>query len=138
MERHKEQYSPQRQEDEQQGEESGRHGEDSDTDSDISILRWLQGLRKEGARGQSHENPEPDVVEEEETKEQPRQEDKRNVPGQGDLEPSREVAVEGVEKEALDEQPRRKMKNKEDCSKVQHPTGVGIHGWKEAEERGRT
>ena len=50
---HKEQYPPQRQEDEQQGEESGGHGEDSDTDSDISILRWLQGLRKEEAGGQS-------------------------------------------------------------------------------------
>ena len=30
------------------------------------------------------------------------------------------------------------MKKKEDRSKVQHPTRVGIHGWKEAEERGRT
>ena len=80
IEGHKEQYPPQRQEDEQQGEESGRHGEgrhgeDSDTDSDISILRWLQGLRKEGAGGQSHENQEQDVLEEEETKEQPRQEE---------------------------------------------------------------
>ena len=127
MESHKEQYSPQRQEDEQQGEESGRHGEDSDTDSDISILRWLPGLRKEGAGGQSHENPKLDVVEEEETKEQPRQEVMRNAPGWGEPEPSREVAVEGVEKEALDEQPCRKTKNKEGRSKVQHPTGVGIH-----------
>ena len=138
MESHKEQYSPQRQEDEQQGEESGRHEENSDTDSDLSILRWLQGLRKEGAGGQSHENPELDVVEEEGTKENPRQEERRNVPGQGEPEPSREVAVEGVEKEALDEQPSRKTKKKEDRSKVQHPIGVGIHGWKEAEERGRT
>ena len=48
------------------------------------------------------------------------------------------VWAEGVEKEAMDEQPRQKTKKKEDGNKVQHPTGVGIHVWKEAQERGRT
>ena len=135
---HKDQYPLQRQEDEQQGEESGGHGEDSDTNSDISILRWLQGLRKEEAGGQSQENPELDVVEEEETKKQPRQEERRNAPGQGEPEPSRAVAVDGVEKGVLDEQPGPKTTKNKDRSKVQHPTGVGNHGLKEAEERGPT
>ena len=68
LEGHNEKQSPQRQAEEQKGDECGTYGEDSDTDGDTSILRWLQGLRKERVGGQGHENGELEVVEEEEGK----------------------------------------------------------------------
>ena len=46
--------------------------------------------------------------------------------------------MDGVEKGALDEQPGPKTTKTKDRSKVHHPTGVGNHGLKEAEERGPT
>ena len=66
-------------------------------------------------------------MEEEKTKEQPRQEERRNVPDQGEPHPSQEVGAEGMEKEVMDEEPRQKPEKKEDGNKMQHPTEVGIH-----------
>ena len=103
LEGHNEEQSPQRQAEEQKGDECGTYGEDSDTDGNETILRWLQGLRKERVGGKGHESRELEVVDEEETKKHPRQEERRNVRGHGEPHPSKEVGAEGVEKEAMDE-----------------------------------
>ena len=68
LEGHNEEQSPQRQEEDQKGDECGTYGEDSDTDGDTSILRWLQGLRRETVGGKGHENGELEVVDEEDKK----------------------------------------------------------------------
>ena len=100
MEGRKEEHPLEGQQEDKRDDEGGRQGENSDTDSDISILRRLQGLRNEGVGRQGHTKSGLEVVEEEETKEQPRQERRRNVTGQREPHPSREVGPEVVEKEA--------------------------------------
>ena len=107
---------------EKQEEKTAKEVEDSDTYSDVSILRWLQGLKLRGDGGQrkGHKDLRPEVVEEEETEEPQRQERMSHTEDHGGPHPPPKVGLEVGEKEEKDEDLRQKEKSKMEGHKQQH------------------
>ena len=104
---------------EKQEEEGAKEVEDGDTDSDISILRWLQGLKLRGDGGQmkGHKDLRPEVVEEEEMEEPQRKERMSHTDDHGG---PPQVGLEVGEKVEKDEDLRQKEKSKMEGHKEQH------------------